>query len=194
LAVVASADRAHISAQLAAMGATIFPGDSLDTEAGGDLRLVVGRGQVYLLSDSAVSMGEQTGVLEASVLRGTVGFAALTSRQFLLQTPEGTIRAASGLPVHGQVTIRGPKELIVSAFEGSLLLERDDQKLLISAGQSYDVALVPEATPPLPGQSQQGVQAAYTDRLVWKLIVIGTAGVVAYILWHFFCESPVDPK
>jgi hypothetical protein len=194
LAVVASADRAHLSAQLAETGATVFPGDSLDTDTGGELRLVIGKGQVYLLSDSAVNMSAQAGALEAAVLRGTVGFSMLTSRQFLLETAEGTIRAANGLPAHGQVTIRGPKELIVTAFEGNLLLERNDQKLMISAGQSYDVELVPNATPPVPGQGKQGVQAGYTDRLVWKIIVIGTAALVGYLLWHFYSESPIDPK
>jgi hypothetical protein len=194
IAVVASADRARISAQLASTGATVFPGDSLDTDTGGELRLVIGKGQVYILSDSAVNVGQQAGVLEASVLRGTVGFSSLTSRQFQLETPEGTIRAANGLPAHGQVTITGPKELIVSAYEGKLLLERNDQKLMISAGQSYDVALVPDTTPPVPPQGKQGVQTGYTDHLVWKIVVVGTAGLVGYLLWRWISESAYDPK
>ncbi len=191
-AVVASADRAHISALQATTGATVFPGDLLDTELGGELRLIIGRGQVYLLSATAATLGQQSGALEASVERGTIGFSALTARQFELRTPEGTIRAANGLPAHGQVTITGPRELIVSAYDGSLLLVRNDQKLMIAAGQSYDVALVADSEPPSQGQAGYP-NGAKGDHLVWKIIVVAGAALAGYLLWRWKTESPIDP-
>jgi FtsP/CotA-like multicopper oxidase with cupredoxin domain len=191
--VVALADRAHVDAANASNGATVYPGDALDTAGGGTLRLTIGKGQVYLLSDSAANLGQNAGVLSASVLRGTVGFSSLTAQEFQLDTPEGVVHATNGLPAFGQVTLTGPKELTVTAFKGTLLLERNDQKLTIQAGQTYDVALVPNDANE-PAQGAAGVKSAYNQHLVWRLIVIGVAAGVGYWLWQHFSESPVDPK
>ena len=191
-AIVALGDHAHISGAAASNGTTVYAGDSLDTEAGGALRLTIGAGQVYLLSSSAANLSQIANTLTASVLRGTVGFSALTAQQFQLDTPEGVIHAAHGFPAYAQVTIIGPKELTVTAFKGTLLLERNDQKLTIEAGQTYDVTLVPNE--PGTGQGRAGVTSAYTDHCIWRLIIIGAAAEAGYWLWRHFSESPVDPK
>jgi len=191
--VIALADHAQVGTAAASNGATVYPGDTLETDSGGTLRLTIGKGQVYLLSQSAASLGETAGVLSASVLRGTVGFSSLTSQQFQLDTPEGAIHAANGLPAFGQVTLTGPKELNVTAFKGTLLLERGDQTLAIQAGQTYDVALVPN-DPNEPSQRAAGVKSALNEHLVWRIIVIGAAGGIGYWLWQHFSESPKDPK
>lgn len=191
-AIVALGDHAHISGAAASNGATVYPGDSLDTEDGGALRLTIGAGQIYLLPSSAANLGQIANMLSASVLRGTVGFSALTARQFQLDTPEGVIHATNGFPAFGQVTIVGPKELTVSAFKGTLLLERHDQKLTIEAGQTYDVTLVPNE--PGSAQGHAGVTPAWTDHCVWRIIVIGVAAEVGFWVWRLFSESPVDPK
>ena len=190
--IVALADQAHVGTALASTGATVYTGDSVDTSVGGALRLRVGTGQLYLLSASSANLSQDGSVLRASVLHGTVGFSSLTAREFELETPEGIIRAANDLPAYGQVTITSPKEAVVSAYRGTLLLERDSQQLSIEAGKSYDVSLVPDADA-TPAQGQAGVKSGYTQHLVWKLIVIGTMGVVAYVMWHYWSESPVDP-
>lgn len=190
--IVALATQAHVGTAFASTGATVYAGDSIDTEIGGSLRLRVATGQLYLLSASAANLSQDGTVLRASVLRGTVGFSSLRAREFELETPEGTIRAANDLPAYGQVTITGPKEAVVSAYRGTLLLERNGQELSIEAGKSYDVSVVPDADA-TPAQGQAGVKTGYTDHLVWKVIIIGTAAVVAYVLWRQFSESPVDP-
>jgi hypothetical protein len=192
LAVIALADRAHVGSANASNGTTVYPGDSLDTAPGGELRLTVGAGQVYLLSDSAANITRNGGILRASIRRGTVGFSSLAAQQFEIDTPEGLLHAANGLPAYGQVTISGPKDIVVSAYTGTLALERGDQKLLINAGQSYYVSLVPD--PESVGQRKAGVVPALNEHLVWRLIIIGGAALVGYFLWRHFSESPTDPK
>lgn len=188
--IVALADQAHVGTAFATTGANVYPGDSLDTAPGGSLRLRVSTGQVYLLSASAANLGQKGNILRATALRGTIGFSSLTDKEFELETPEGTIRAANNLPAYGQVTIAGPKEAVVSCYHGTLLLVRNDQQLLIESGKSYDVSLVADPEPP---QGKVGVTPAYADHLVWKLVVIGVAGVTAYLLWRHFSESNYDP-
>lgn len=190
LAVVILADLAHVGSANAAGGTTVYPGDTLDTAPGGALRLTVANGQVYLASDSAANILRSGPVLQAAIVRGTLGFSSLTDQQFQIVTPEGIVEAASGLPSYGQVTMAGPTDIVISAYTGALVLHRGSQTLTVTAGQSYYVSLVPDPQPP---QRKAGVVPGYNYHLVWRIIVIGAAGGIGYWLWRTYCESPIDP-
>lgn len=188
--VVVRAVLAHLGGANLVGGTTAYPGDFLDTAVGGNLRLVVGGGQVYLLSDSAAKLMRAGSVLQASMTRGTVGFSALTGQQFQIVTPEGVVEAADGLPAFGQVTFSGPSDIVVSAYTGALVLHRGRQTLLVKAGESYYVSLVADDAPP---QRRAGVTPAYSYHLVWRIIVVGAAAGVGYYLWQLYSVSPVLP-
>ena len=185
-AVIALANLAHVDNASAVEGTTVFPGDSLDTAPGGELRLTMARGQIYLLSDTAVRIGNSGAVLRATLIRGTVGFSSLTDRQFQILAPEGLIEAAYGLPASGRVAITGANDIVISAYAGALVLHRGAQTLIIEAGKSCYVSLVRGETPPPPkgGDGPDG-------HLVWHFIVVVGAGGISYWLWR--TESPVDP-
>lgn len=186
-AVVVLAQLAHIDNMNAVGGTTVYPGDSIDTAPGGSLRLTVGPGQVYLLSDSAVTLLHSGSVLQASLIRGTVGFSSLTDQDFQIVTPEGIVEAANGLPTYGQVTFAGVKDIVISTYTGELVLHRGNQTLAVKAGQSYYVSLVPDDPYPQKGST------AYNYHLEWRLVVIGAAAGVGYWLWRIFSVSPVTP-
>jgi hypothetical protein len=189
-AVIALATLAHVGRANAAGGTTVYPGDTLDTASGGELRLTVGAGQVYLLSDTAANILRSGAILQAAIVRGTIGFSSLTDHQFQIVAPEGIIEAADGLPAYGQVTITGPNDIVISAYTGALVLHRGAQTLLVKAGDSYYVSLVPDPEPP---QRRAGVIPAYNYHLVWRIIVVAAAGGIGYWLWRTYCESPIDP-
>lgn len=188
-AVIVLADLAHVGGANAASGTTVYPGDSLDTAPGGEIRLTVAGGQVYLLSDTAAKIGQSGTALQATLVRGTLGFSSLTERQFQILAPEGVIQAAGGLPAYGQVTMTAHNDIVISAYTGALVLHRGSQTLVVNAGQSYYVELVPDDYP-LPQRRDK----AYGYHLVWRIIVVAAAGGIGYYLWQKFCESPVDPK
>jgi len=186
-AVIVLADLAHIGKANAASGTTVYPGDSLDTAPGGELRLTVGGGQVYLLSDTAATVGQSGTALRATLVRGTLGFSSLTDRQFQILAPEGVVQAAGGLPAYGQVTMTAHNDIVISAYTGALVLHRGSQSLVVNAGQSFYVELVPND--PVPHRPD----SPYNYHLVWRIIIIGGAAGIGYYLWQKFCESPVDP-
>lgn len=193
IAVIVLATSAHVGKANAAGGTTVYPGDTLDTEPGGELRLTVGAGQVYLLSDSAANIQRSGSVMQAALVHGTVGFSSLTDRQFQIVTPEGIIEAAGGLPAYGQVTTTAHNDIVISAYSGSLMLHRGAQTLIVQPGQSYYVELVPDPWP--PPQRKAGVVPAFeSGHLVWRIIVVGTAAIIGYYLWREYSESPVDPE
>ncbi|MGH9736205.1 MAG: hypothetical protein ACRD8A_16630 [Candidatus Acidiferrales bacterium] len=185
--VVVLADLAQVGGTKLVLGSTLYAGDSLQTEDGGSLRLTLGGGQVYLLSSSAADLLRSGPVFQASITRGTVGFSALTDKQFQIVTPEGIVEAANGLPAFGQVTFAGKYDIVISAYTGALVLHRGNQTLMVKAGQSYYVSLVPD------DDSRRRGGTGYDYHLEWRLIVVGAAAGVGYFLWRLYSTSPVVP-
>lgn len=191
LGFVIQAESAHLDKVNAVLGATVYAGDAFDTEDGGTLRLKLSAGQIYLLSRSAATLAQNTNIAHVDVIRGTVGFATPAAGGIELETPLGVVRAAKSTPALGQLTIKGPQELIISSYQGTLLIEREGEEHAIEAGKSYDVTLAPEAE---PASADGDVIRARRDRLIMAAIIISAMGVTGYVLWRVLCESPSKPS
>ena len=203
LGLVTQAENAHIGNAKVAIGTTIFPGDTLATEAGGALRLNFGSSQLYLLSASSATLSQNASatMVHAVVGHGTVGFSSNGADHIELEIPQGILRAANSEPAYGQVTIVGPLEVVISAYRGTLSLEHDGEVRDIPAGRSYRVTmeLEPAAAAARP-QAPAGVGGSGTKRalntytLAWALVAVGAAGGVAYGIWDVLSESSSAPK
>ena len=203
LGLVTQAENAHIGNAKVSIGTTIFPGDTLATEAGGTLRLNFGSSQLYLLSASSATLSQNAGaaMVHAVVGRGTVGFSSNGTDHIELEIPQGILRAANSEPAYGQVTIVGPLEVIISTYRGTLSLEHDGEFRDIPAGRSYRVTmdLQPAAAATQP-QAPAGVggsgnkPALNTATLAWAVVAVGAAGGVAYVIWDVLSESSSTPK
>jgi hypothetical protein len=198
LGMVTQAQEAHLGDASVAIGTTVYPGDTLATDSGGTVRLKVGSGQFYLLSSSAATLSENSSAVHAVVTRGTVGFSTNGTDQLALEIPEGIVRSADGQPAYGQVTIMGPREVVVSAYRGDLVLDNDGELHTIPAGKSYHVTmdLEPSSEPQAPagvGGGNATIVAPRRRHLVFDLIILGGAAVVGYTLWYHLSESPSKP-
>jgi len=203
LGLVTQAENAHIGNANVAIGTTIFPGDTLATEAGGALRLNFGSSQLYLLSASSATLSQNASatMVHAVVGRGTVGFSSTGTDHIELEIPQGILRAANSEPAYGQVTIVGPLEVIISTYRGTLSLDHDGEVRDIPAGRSYRVTMELEpAAAAAPPQAPAGVGGSGTKRalntatLAWAIVAVGAAGGVAYVIWDVLSESSSAPK
>lgn len=198
LGLVTQATEAHLGSATVAIGTTVYPGDTLATDEGGTVRLKVGGSQFYLLSSSSATLSANSAIVNAAVARGTVGFSSNGTDQLALEIPEGIIRAANGQPGYGQVTIIGPREVIVSAYRGTLVLDNDGDLHEIPAGKSYRVTmdLEPAAEPQAPAGvgGNNKVVAPKRRHLLFDLIVLGAVGAASYALWYHLSESPSNPN
>jgi hypothetical protein len=206
---IAMATNAHLDSAEAAMGANVYGGDALETSAGGTLRVKVGVGQLYLLGDSAATMSPAAGDaasgsanatsaggaaggarVRAKLTRGTIGFSAPSSDGIEIETAVGVVRAADGQPrAFGQVTARGTQSIMVTSYTGTLVVEREGEEHVIPEGKTYEVAVAqPNAEP-----QKYGVTPAHNDKLVLKLIVVGTAAVAGFFLWCAESVSDYHP-
>ena len=87
LGIVVLATNAHLDTADAAMGANVYAGDALDTAIGGTLRLKVGTGQLYLMSESSAQLVPSATGAHAKLVRGTIGFSAAASDGIAIETP-----------------------------------------------------------------------------------------------------------
>jgi len=137
---VVTADHAHLGSAGAASGADVFPGDYLDTESGGTMRLKVGAGQMYLLASSAAVLVQEDDRVIAHLQHGTLGFSTPAPVSLAVQTPLGLVHGVEGQPrVFGQVTLLSLGKMEISAYEGTLILEGNNgRKTTIAAGETYE--------------------------------------------------------
>jgi hypothetical protein len=155
---VVVADHAHLGTAGAASGADIFPGDYLDTESGGTLRMKVGLGQMYLLSSSAAVLVQEDQRVVAHLQHGTLGFSTPAPVTLAVQTPLGLVHGVEGEPrVFGQITLLTLGKMQISAYQGTLILDGNDgHKKTIAAGETYEALSGSGGGTPLAGVNGGG--------------------------------------
>jgi len=197
LGMVIQAEEAQLGSAKATVGATVYPGDSIATGTGGTMRLKVGSGQLYLLSASAATLAENTSAFHAVVNRGTVGFSSPAVEPFELETPLGVVRPAAGA-TYGQVTLTGPREMIVSAYRGDLIVDNNGELHTIPEGKSFRVSMDLDPVQPQPNAAQgpygSGVKPAVNPHFIIKLTAVAIVGFATYFIYQELSESPSKPS
>jgi hypothetical protein len=202
LGLVLQAQQASVDNAKLAVGTTVYPGDTVETDTGGTLRLKLGTNQLYLLASSAATLAQNSTIVHAVVAHGTVGFASNGSDKIELEIPEGILRAADGVPSYGQVTITSPLEVVISAYRGTLVLDNDGELHTIPAGKSYRVTmeLEPAAVAPTSDVAPQDTQSNNAQviqprkrrrkKLAFYLIFTGAIAGMSWAVWDELTESP----
>jgi hypothetical protein len=200
LGLVIQAQEAQIADSKVTVGTTIYPGDKVETQAGGGLRLRMGATQLYLRGSSSATLAQRSDAVRAVVARGTVGFSSDGTDRFELEVPEGIIRAANGKPAYGQVTIIGPQEIVVSAYRGSLIVDNDGEIHTIPEGKSYRITMDLEPAPAGPeiAASQDDANTTPAKRrrrkLAFFLLFGAAAALGSYGIWDVLSESSSTPS
>jgi hypothetical protein len=188
LGVVTQAQGAQLDNADAAMGASLYPGDSLITNQGGIVRLRLGTSQIYLLASSAATLSDSSSGARAQLDRGTAGFSS-TGDVVELHTTLATVRSKPNQRAYGQLTIVGTRELLVSSFNGSFEVEFDGETHTIAEGRAYRVVAEPEAPEPqMPGHQAGSIP---TQRKKKALFITGVATGSFFGIWiyHEMTES-----
>jgi hypothetical protein len=186
---------AHLGPAKAAIGSTVYPGDSIFTETGATMRMRVGSSQVYLLSESGASLSQGKDMVHVVVAHGTVGFSSPANDPIGLETPLGFIHPVAGQPAFGQVTLNSRIEMIVTAYHGDLIVEENGNVHTIAEGKSYRISteLEPPAQPP-SSQTSQGsggtTKSAMSSPKGEVIAIVAGAALLSWLAWSEFCESP----
>jgi hypothetical protein len=81
---------------------------------------------------------------QAELNSGTLVFSQARIASFDVLVDGASLRAVADRPTVGQVTVVGPKTLIISTRQSSLLFSYRDDSEVIQEGQSYRVLLDPD--------------------------------------------------
>lgn len=191
--VISDVTHARVDGVDAALGANVYAGDALTTYENGTLRLRVGAGQLFMLASSDASMTQDHARVDMIIKTGTAGLSGTTSDPLEIDTPVGTLRPANESRAFGQVTIGSPRQVIITSYQGTLLLTHGAESRTIEAGKSYRVSLA-AATPAAAAPAAQGGTGNGTkggsSQLVFDLLVVGGSAAAGFALWTVFCESP----
>lgn len=185
LGTIVASTGASVGGTGAAVGTTIFAGDNLTTADNGSVQLRAGAARFQLSASSAAAIGEDGGMPQATLLRGTASFSTAHAKAFALNVSTAVIRPKSDQPTIGQVTVLGKKQLLVKCMRGALTITVGDDSRVIPEGRAYRIVLDPDASeeaqrqpPPLgAGGKNYGKPpiSAGQSRFVWfaSAVVIG---------------------
>ena len=182
LGTIVYADRAHMGAAAASAGATVFGGDRLSTEQSGSIQVRAGAARFLLSGASSATLATDEATPAAILTRGSATFSTADSKAFALHVASAIIRPNTDQPTIGQVTVLGPKELVVRSTRGSLTVAVEEDVRVIAEGTAYRIVLDSPATASAPqgprgagGRSSGGppIKAA-RSRFIWYAIGITT--------------------
>jgi hypothetical protein len=195
LGTITQAQATWIDRSAAAVGTTVYPGDTLKTDDNGSIRMRAGLAQLYMMSASEARLEDASKGIRASLLKGTAGFSSGPSDIVEFNALGVVIRSLDGQPAHGRVSIVGANQLVVTSFHGPFEVAYDGDTHAIADGSSYRLTL---ADPDKPSEQGNGTEAVRSRKKVLMIVLI-TAGIIAagFISWAVYdelTESPSKPK
>lgn len=191
---VVQANNALIDNATAMAGADVYACDVLDTDSYGNLRVQFQGSQIVLGPSSEVQLDGSPGAVRTVVASGRVGFSAPSPEALVLETPAGTLRGTAGQAFSGTIAITGPKELIVSAVRGDLVLNAAGVLHTVPEGKSAKISFdVPAVTGcRSSGAPLHGVNRPYGVNFKILAGIVG-GGAGGYVIWHELTESESKP-
>jgi hypothetical protein len=194
---VVFADRAHVGAAQASVGATVFSGDRLSTEQSGSVQVRAGAARLLLSSQSSATLLREDANPAATLNSGSATFSTANSKAFAVHVASAVIRPSTDQPTIGKVSVVNPKELVVQCTRGSLSIAVEDDVREIPEGAAYRVVLDPNAADPqgprgagTKGYGGPPIRAA-RSKFIWY--VIAATAVITVIAVHKALESDDKP-
>jgi hypothetical protein len=202
---VIAADGANVGGGNLSAGTTVFGGDRIFTISTGSVQVRSGAARLLLSGDSAAILAKEEISPAATLTRGTAIFSTATSKAFAMHVGSMVIRPGTDDPTVAQITVVGPKQLVVRSTRGSVSVAVDDDVRVIPEGMAYRIVLDPTeaelAAADAAGQDPQGVGAgrrggrprrAGRNRFIW--FAIGVTAIVTFLALSEALESADRPN
>jgi|SRR5450755_1134743 hypothetical protein len=214
LGVILESQDGHIGTSATSAGSSVYVGDILNTEVNGRIRIRVGQTIYELLGDSSVAFYPgQFGTI-AELRRGTILVSDNSAENFQIYASDIRIISDAPRPITGQVSLKSPCELEVSAQVGQMDVIASDQRHTVEHDHGYRV--IPEhsvdphdatVSPEDPNYHQTHTHAGCAVAVAqnsgkapiaaghsyFAPIAGGVAAIVTVIIVHQALESPDRP-
>lgn len=187
LGVVLAAKHVRLNSSPVTVGATVYDGDRFSTETGGMLRLRSGTAGLELAEASVVSVRnpvDGTQGTEVELSEGTLAFSTGQAASLNVIAREASIRPSADTRTVAQITVTGPKELVIRARRGALQFSYRGETETLAEGKSYRVTL----DPPNDGSKEDPLPPAKLPK-GFKIVILGEAGAVVALGIYELRES-----
>jgi hypothetical protein len=193
---VVYSDGANVGAAGASVGSSVFGGDRLSTNKDGSVQVRAGAARFLLSKASVATLVDESGTPGATLTAGSATFSTANSKAFNMHFGSALIRANSDMPTIGQLTVVGPRELVVKSLRGTLNFSVDDDSRIVPEGAAYRVILDPTDAEAAQGPRGAGSKngspiKAGRSKFIWFAIAL-TAGITIFAV-HEALESPDRP-
>jgi hypothetical protein len=184
--VVLQSTNARLNTADAAIGATIFDGDRMETQEKGALNLRSGQVQLSLSEQSTVWMNHENSMLVPALQRGTVTFRAETGTGVEIKADDVRVRPHSPVLTVGEVTLQDC-DVLVTARTQSLEVTAGKETKILEEGKTYRVVRKGACGAALSQPAQAVGQS--------RFFVLPVAAAVGIAIWtiHKGLESPDRP-
>jgi len=187
LGVVSEANHASRGTTAITNGSTIFDGDTLLTDASGNLQAQFGQSQISMLSNSNVLVRRLSNGYGASLSLGTIVFSTKGGETIQVVADGATIQPKNGQPTIAQVSYINARELMLTSKRGDLLVSMGDETKTVNEGASYRLMIQPGS-----GPGPEGMFSTGKNRFVLVLII--GAAVTATVTTILALETDVVPE
>lgn len=188
LGVVLETQNATLRATDGLPGTTVFAGDTVSTDHRGRMRVRMGEAQIEVMPESVVIFEELNSVAGATLVHGTLSFSSPETGTVAVRVTGIVIRPQPKRFTHGQVTVVGPSELLVTSFRGPLELTLENESLVVPEGTTYHVVHGDRRG---PGPVGAGAESARRERLRAFFVAFAAVGLpLAALLIYQSLASP----
>ena len=185
IGIVSHAERAHVGMGSASTGTTLYEGDRLTTDTGGELAVRNSSVALQLEQQTSVTLGSlapgEKGIA-VDLASGTLIFSADEGAAVVVNADGATILAADDAATIAHVRVVNPQELRILAQRGPLEFTYRNEQQMIAEGSCYRVLLKTGEGDPDDSQtvSTQGAKTNSAHKsFVFIAIVAGAAAAAA---------------
>lgn len=168
----------RINAVTTPSGATIFPGDKVNTEANSIAEITLSGGNKVLLPESSgVVLNQDGSQVTVNLTQGALAVLSKSSVPTFIEANGALIRPAADTAVVLEVAVHD-NVLKVLARRGSATVETADKTLEVNEGKELDATLAPAAPQGVAGASPAG----RSKLMMWIFIVAVGSGLTGLTL------------
>ncbi len=183
---VTSRGQIKINAVTTPSGATVFPGDKVNTEANTIAEITLNGGNKVLLPESTgVVLNQDGSQVTVNLTQGALAVLSKSSVPAFIDANGALIRPAADTAVVLEVAVH-ENVLKVLARRGSATVETADKTLEVNEGKELDATMAPP-TPQGPGEPRV---AGRSKLMMWIFIAAVASGLTGLILGAIAFSRP----
>jgi hypothetical protein len=184
MGIVVQANNATLNGSPVANRAAIFDGNTLATDNAGALRAQFGSSQIYLFSNSKVTVSHAANGFVADLAGGSVLLSSGAGETYSVLSDGAIVQPKAAAQSVAQISRVSPTELILTSHRGDVQVTMGEETQTVSEGSSYRMMIASASRP---------ASSSRTNNFCLIALLITASGTAAAVAVALEYESPSAP-